>query len=149
MLYIFYHIIRAFSTQKEIRKPYLFYVSQIINILLLLHCTIALVAIYRLFSVRTERNLGILTTVSAYCREHLTVLARSSARVLASITAGLASLRLIHKAFLCIKLLLACGEDEFLSTVLALNGLVLVHWFLPHLKWYFTLNGHKPSLCYG
>ena len=100
-------------------------------ILLFLHCCKALAAVNRSVAIGLERNFSFLTAVSANSCKHLT---GSFTCILAKVAAGLASLGLVLEAFLCVELLLACSEDELLSAIFALKGLVLVHWLLPHLK---------------
>ena len=50
-----------------------------------------------------------------------------SAGVLACLSASLATLRLIYKAFLSVEFLLSCGKNEFFAAILANECLVFVH----------------------
>ena len=86
------------------------------KLLLVLQLCIALAAINRAILTRTERNLCFLTAVCAGSSE---ILALSLTGILSCITASLALLRIICKALLCIKLLLAGGEYELLSALIA------------------------------
>jgi len=68
-----------------------------------------------------------LTGTAARCAdgaEHLTLC--SSAAVLTGVAARLASLRLVGEAPFLKEILLASGENEFLSTVLARDRFVLM-----------------------
>lgn len=84
--------------------------------LLLLHCGVALAAIYRSVIAGLEGNLSLLATVCTYCREELFL---RSCGVLSRCAAFLASLGLVLEAFLCVEFLLTGCENEFLTTVLA------------------------------
>ena len=86
----------------------------------------ALAAVYGAIVVRLERNLALLATVSAGSVKHLA--GRSlTALSLAGVAAITASLGLVGEALLGVELLLAGGENEFASAILADNGLVSVH----------------------
>ena len=88
--------------------------------------TEALAAVYRTIVVGLEGNLAGVATVCAGCVKHLTS-ATFTAACLELSTAITASLGLMLKALLCVKLLLTGGEYEFLSAVLADQSLVCVH----------------------
>lgn len=83
--------------------------------LILLHLCEALAAIYRSVLSGFEGDLSLIAAGSAGSCIHLSAFSGS---VLSRITASLAALGLIYKAFLCIELLLACSENEFVSAVL-------------------------------
>ena len=88
----------------------------------------AVAAINRAVVAGLEGNLAGLTAFCAYCIKHLTSAAVAARAVaLTSVPAGLAALRLIGEALFCKKLLLAGGESEFLSAILADDGFVLEH----------------------
>lgn len=76
-----------------------------------------------------ERNLARLAALGANGIEHLTAAAAISATniALASITAALATLRLIGKALLCKKLLFAGSESELLAAIFTSDLFVLEH----------------------
>ena len=86
----------------------------------------ALAAVDGTVVVRLERNLALLAAVGAGSVEHLA--GRSlTALSLAGVAAITASLGLVGEALLGVELLLAGGENEFASAILADNGLVSVH----------------------
>ena len=86
----------------------------------------ALAAVNGTIVVRLERNLALLTAVSAGSVKHLA--GRSlTALSLTGVAAITASLGLVGEALLGVELLLAGGENEFASAILADNGLVSVH----------------------
>lgn len=64
-----------------------------------------------------EGNLSLAAAACAYSCEHFTL----SSAVLLSVTASLASLRLVCKAVLSVELLFACCEYEICTAVLALQ----------------------------
>lgn len=68
---------------------------------------------------------GVLFT--AICADNCRSLSLRSACVLASLSAGLAALGLIHKAFFSVEFLLSCGKNEFFAAILANECLVFVH----------------------
>jgi hypothetical protein len=87
----------------------------------------ALAAVDGTVVVRLEGNLALLAAVGADSVEHLTGGSLLTALCLAGIAAITASLGLVGKALLGVELLLAGGENEFASAILADNGLVSVH----------------------
>ena len=84
-------------------------------LLLLLLCK-ALAAVNRTVRLGLERNLGLATASSADSSEVLPGTAGSS---LAGVTAGLAALRLVLEATLCIELLLTGSEHELVAALFA------------------------------
>ena len=85
--------------------------------LLLLHCSIALAAIYGSVVLGLKGDLCFAAAVSANsCKEFLS----SLTCILTCIAASLASLGLVLEASFCIELLLACGEYEISAAILAL-----------------------------
>ena len=88
----------------------------IVTILLLTHLCEALAAIYRAVRFRLERNASLAAASSTGSGE---VLTGAAGRVLAGVTAGLAALRLVLEAALCVELLLTGGEHELLATLFA------------------------------
>ena len=82
----------------------------------LAHTSEALAAIHRTVGLGLERHTGLAAAVSAGSGE---VLTGSTGRILAGVTAGLAALRLVLEAPLCVKLLLTGGEHELAATFLA------------------------------
>lgn len=86
-------------------------------------------AIYRAVIAGLKRNLAGLSAICTNCIVHLTrtaVAARITV-ILAFVAAGLTALGLVCEAFFSIKLLLAGGKSEFLSAILADEGLVIKH----------------------
>jgi hypothetical protein len=77
--------------------------------------------------VRLEGNLALLAAVGANSVEQLTCGSLVTALSLAGVAAITASLGLVGEALLGVELLLAGGENEFASAILADNGLVSVH----------------------
>lgn len=96
-----------------------------------LHCGKALAAVNRSVAGGLERNLGLAAASRAGRHKHFSC---SFARVLAIVTAGFASLRLILESLLSIELLLAGSENKLLTAIFALQCDVLVHAFLLALK---------------
>ena len=90
---------------------------------------VAIAAVNRTIHGRTERNFRFLTTISAYCFEHLAGLAAIHAGF-ASCTASRATARLIRETFFCEKFLLRSGEDEFCAAITASKSLVF-HYKIP------------------
>jgi hypothetical protein len=86
----------------------------------------ALAAVDGTVVVRLERNLALLTAVGAGSVEHLAG-GSLTALSLTGVAAITASLGLVGEALLGVELLLAGGENEFASAILADNGLVSVH----------------------
>ena len=83
---------------------------------LLSHLSKALAAINMTIGLGLERNLCLAAACCANCCKELT---GTTGCILACITAGLAALGLILEAALCVELLLACGEYEFITTFFA------------------------------
>ena len=84
-----------------------------------LPCLEAVAAIYRTVILRLKWNLGLLATLSAYYGEHLALFLLSTFTIATSLIAAItAANRLVLKALFCVKFLLACAEDEFLTAVL-------------------------------
>ena len=79
---------------------------------------VAIAAVNRTIHGRTERNFRFLTTISAYCFEHLAGLAAIHAGF-ASCTASRATARLIGETLFSVELLLRSREHEFLTTFTA------------------------------
>ena len=86
----------------------------------------ALAAVDGTIVVRLEGNLALLAAVGAGSVEHLAG-GSLAALSLAGVAAITASLGLVGEALLGVELLLAGGENEFASAILADNGLVSVH----------------------
>jgi len=87
----------------------------------------ALAAVDGTVVVRLEGNLALLAAVGANSVEHLACGSLLTALSLAGVAAITASLGLVGEALLGVELLLAGGENEFASAILADNGLVSVH----------------------
>ena len=83
---------------------------------LLFHLSEALAAINGTVGLGLEGNLCLAAAGSAGSSEELT---GATGSILASVTAGLATLGLILEAALCVELLLTGGENEFLTTLFA------------------------------
>jgi len=84
----------------------------------------AVAAIDRTIGLGLEGDLRLAAAGSAGSRE---VLPGAAGRVLASVAAFLASLRLVLEAFFSIEFLLAGRENEFIAAFLARKSLVSVH----------------------
>ena len=84
--------------------------------LLIAHLGEALAAVHRTVRLGLEGNLGLAAASSANSSE---ILAGAAGGVLASITAGLAALRLVLEAALSVELLLTGGEHELLAALFA------------------------------
>lgn len=98
------------------------------RIVILLTETIA--AVNGAVTAGLERNLAGLSALGANGIEHLTAAAATVSTThitLAGVTAALATLRLVGKALLCKKLLLAGSESKLLAAILASDLLVLEH----------------------
>ena len=80
------------------------------------HAGEALAAVHRAIFAGFERNLRFLAAVRADSGVHLALRFRGT---FASVTAGLATLRLVYKAFLSVELLLAGSENEFVAALFA------------------------------
>ena len=81
-----------------------------------LHLCKAIAAIHRTIVSGLERHASLAAAGSAGGGEELT---GATGSVLAGIAAGLAALGLILEAALCVKLLLAGGENEFVAALFA------------------------------
>jgi hypothetical protein len=85
----------------------------------------AIAAVNRTVVAGLKRNLAGLSALCAYRVEHL---ASASARTaFARVAANLAALRLVGEAFFGVELLFTGRKREFLSAILADEGLVVVH----------------------
>lgn len=111
-------------------------------LLLLLDFGEAFTAVYRAVFPWLERNLAWFAACRTYGIEHFTL---RPPRVFTSIAALFASLRLIYKALLCIKFLLASCENKFLTTFFADKFLVLVHAFYLALRFDLPTDGIEPT----
>ena len=80
------------------------------------HLSEALAAEYGTVGLGLEGNLSLTTAAGASSGEELT---GATSVVLASVTAGLAALGLILEAALCVELLLASSENEFIAALFA------------------------------
>ena len=89
------------------------------------HLRKALAAVDRTVRLGLKGNLRLAAAGCAGRGKELTGTAR---RVLAGVTAGLAALRLVLEATLCIELLLTSGENEFRAALFALQSLVFEHF---------------------
>ena len=107
------------------RLPFLSPSLNISALLLFLpHLGEALTAIYRAIGLGLKRNLCLTAAAGTGGGK---ILPRTTSRSFASVTAGLAALRLILEATLRIKLLLTGGEHELLAALFAYKRLVFVH----------------------
>ena len=95
-----------------------------VQLALLTHLGEALAAIDRTVGLGLKGNLGLAAAGSANSGE---VLAGTAGSVLASITAGLATLGLVLEASLSIELLLTSGKGELCAALFADQNLVFVH----------------------
>lgn len=86
----------------------------------------ALAAVYRSVLTGLKGNLCLSAARIAGCCKPLTL---ATGCVLSCITASLATLGLIYKAFFSIEFLFACGENEFVAAFLADESFVFVHDF--------------------
>ncbi len=96
------------------------------GLLSLSHFCEAVAAIYRSVCLRLKRYTSF---AAACCTCSYEILLRSSCGILASVTASLASLRLILEASFSIKFLFAGCEYELFSALFAFKCFVLVHLF--------------------
>ena len=88
----------------------------------------AVAAVDRTIVAGLKGHFAGLAALSAHGVKHLTGgVVVGAGDAFAGITAGFAALGLIGEAFLSIELLLTGGENEFLSAILADQGLVSVH----------------------
>ena len=110
--------------------------------LLLTHASEALAAVNRTIGLGLEGNLCLAAAGSTSGGEVLTGAAGS---LLASVTAGLAALRLVLEAALRIELLLTGGEHELLAAFLAYKCLVFVHDLFPLFD-SFAQARNKPTV---
>ena len=92
---------------------------------LCLHAGEAIAAVNRAIGLRLERNTRFAAAGSAGSG---VILSRATGGVLAGVTAGLAALRLILEATLCVEFLLTGGENELFATFFADQRLVFVHF---------------------
>ena len=83
---------------------------------LLSHLCKALAAVDGTVRLGLEGNLGFAAAGSANSGKELT---RAAGGVLASVTAGLAALRLVLEAALCVELLLTGGKNELFAALFA------------------------------
>ena len=95
------------------------------------HCELlsiseAIAAVYRAVGAGLKGNLALLAALGANGVKHLT-LAALAVSVLSCHTAISAALRLVSETFFSVELLLTCSKSEFLSAILADEGLVFVH----------------------
>ena len=89
-----------------------------------------------------EGNFSLSAAACTCCCEHLSL---AFYCVLSCVTASLTSLRLVYKAFLSVKLLLACCEYELFAAIFANKGLVFVQCSnLAKIKNIFTPNVLAP-----
>jgi|GEM_PF-2549370 len=86
----------------------------------------AITAIHGTIVTRLEGDFARSATL---CADAIIHLALTSGGILAVVTAGLASLRFVYKAFGCIKFLLTSCEHELSATIFANKGFVFVHGF--------------------
>ena len=84
--------------------------------LLIAHLGEALAAVNGTVRLGLKGNLSLATAGSANSGEELT---GATGGVLASVTAGLAALGLVLEAALCVELLLASSENEFIAALFA------------------------------
>ena len=107
------------------------------------HLCKAFAAVYWAILTWLKWNLCLIATGSASSSVHLAFWFGS---IFACIAAALASLWLVYKAFGCVELLLASGENKFSATFFTDESLVFVHFDLPRF-WnirYLPLDGFAP-----
>ena len=80
------------------------------------HLSEALAAVHRTVGLGLKGNLCLAAATGTVSGEELT---GTTSCVLASVTAGLATLRSVLEAALCIEFLLTSGENEFSATLFA------------------------------
>ena len=90
-------------------------------------CSEAIAAVHGLIAARLEGNLGLLAAISADRGEHLTLRAGIAVLRAEGGAALRAAARLVLEALLGVERLLGSAEDEFLVTVAANEGFVLIH----------------------
>ena len=95
------------------------------NLALSLHAGEAIAAVNRAIGLRLERDTRFAAAGSAGSGE---VLSGAAGSVLAGVTAGLAALRLILEATLCVEFLLTGSENELFATLFADQRLVFEHF---------------------
>ena len=113
-------------------------------ILSLSSCLEASAVVYGTVGGRLECDLSLAAAVSANSGE---VLTGSLASVLLSIAASLASLRLIQKALFVVESLLTCGENEFVSTILADQRFINVFFFYYFFCYYCIVDFFLEHVC--
>ena len=86
------------------------------QLVLATHLSEALAAVHGTVGLGLEGNLGFAAAAGAGSGEELT---GATGAVLASVTAGLAALRLVLEATLCVEFLFTGGENEFLAALFA------------------------------
>ena len=124
---------------QKIRIPYGLRIFVVSKLALSLHASEAIAAVDRTVRLRLERNTRF---AAASCAGSGVILSRAAGRVLASVTASLAALRLILEATLCIEFLLTSGENELFATLFADQCFVFVHFC--YLS--FAINGFALRL---
>jgi hypothetical protein len=97
-------------------------------------CLVAISAIDRTSILRLEGDFSCDAALGTYYFKHLARLV--CPLTLASCPAFAAASWLIFEAFLCVELLFACGENEFLPTIFASKCLVLELHPDPSLFWF-------------
>ena len=83
---------------------------------LTLHTSKAVAAVYRTIGLGLKRNLCLAAAISAGSGEELS---GTTGCILTSVAAGFAALGLILEAALCVELLLAGSENEFVAALFA------------------------------
>ena len=111
----------------------------------------AIAAVHGLVATRLEGNLGLLAAIGTDRGEHLTLRAGIAILRAESGTALRAAARLVLEALLGIESLLGSAEDEFLVTVAANEGFVLIHIriLLKNMRLTFTDLALKARLPVG
>ena len=108
--------------------------------------SVAITAIHRPITSRFERNLGILTTLGAYCGEHLTgspVTATSLPLCFPCLSTAGTAFRLVGVTFGLEKFLFFSAEGEIFSTIGTLKSLVLkTHWMTSSHTYSSWCSGH-------
>jgi len=95
------------------------------------HCELlsiseAIAAVNRTVGAGLKGNLALLAALGANGVKHLTF-AALTVSILSCHAAISAALRLVSETFFSVELLLTCSKSEFLSAILADEGLVFVH----------------------
>ena len=111
----------------------------------------AIAAVHGLIATRLEGNLGLLAAIGTDRGEHLTLRAGIAILRAESGTALRAAARLVLEALLGVERLLGSAEDEFLVTVAANEGFVLIHIrsILKNMRLTFTDLALKARLPVG